>query len=114
MTERKLELTLFDRLVFEVCTKEEKAELIGPEGIPGKLRRKFLPGTVHWFKENQIYHPELLTFDNMYLSGYFACEKYYADILYDLREKIQFPESSNPLNRQLAQEMRECTSSACI
>ena len=110
VTERKLELTLFDRLVFEVCTKEEKAELIGPEGIPGKLRRKFLPGTVHWFKENQIYHPELLTFDNMYLSGYFACEKYYADILYDLREKIQFPESSNPLNRQLAQEMRECTS----
>ena len=110
VTERKLELTLFDRLVFEVCTKEEKAELIGPEGIPGKLRRKFLPGTVHWFKESQIYHPELLTFDNMYLSGYFACEKYYADILYDLREKIQFPPSENPLNQEIETEIRKCQS----
>ena len=42
----------------------------------------------------------------MYISGYFACEKYYSDILYDLREKIQFPVSSNPLNIEMAQEMK--------
>ena len=53
-----------------------------------------------------MYHPELLEFEDMYLTGYFACEKYYADILYDLREKIQFPPSSNPLNREMADRMR--------
>ena len=110
VTERKLELTYFDRLVYETCTGEEKERLIGSDGLSGKLRRKFLPSTVHWFHESKMYHPEILGFEDMYLSGYFACEKYYDDILYDLREKIQFPPSANPLNRELAQEMRGCGS----
>lgn len=109
-TRRNLELAYFDRLVYETCTREEKEALIGSEKMPGKLRRKLLPGTVHRFQESKIYHPEIFTFENMYLSGYFACEKYYADILYDLREKIQFPESSNLLNGQMAKEMQSCTS----
>lgn len=110
VTERKLELDYFDRLVYEVCTEEEKKELIGSSGITGKIRRKILPSTVHWFHETQMYHPEILNFDNMYLSGYFACEKYYGDILYDLREKIQFPSSDNPLNTEFAEKMQESNS----
>lgn len=105
VTKRELELRYFDRLVFETCTAEEKKALIGSDGISGKLRRKLLPFTIHKFQESRMYHPEIFEFENMYLSGYFACEKYYADILYDLREKIQFPPSGNPLNKQLAQEM---------
>ena len=106
VTRRELELRYFDRLVFETCTKEEKEALIGADNILGKLRRKLLPFTIHKFEESKMYHPELLEFENMYLTGYFACEKYYADILYDLREKIQFPPSSNPLNREMADRMR--------
>lgn len=109
-TQRKLELAYFDRLLYEVCTKVEKEILTGGEGIGGKLRRKLLPATVHCFQESKMYHPELLTFENMYISGYFACEKYYADILPDLREKIQFPPGMNPLNDQLALEMKQCQS----
>ena len=110
VTSRNLELTCFDRLVYEVCTKDEKERLIGADGLSGKIRRKLLPSTVHWFHESKMYHPEILSFEDMYLSGYFACEKYYSDILYDLREKIQFPPSVNPLNLEMAQEMRECAS----
>ena len=110
VTERKLELAYFDRLVYETCTEDEKTELIGNDKLTGKLRRKLLPFTVHWFHESKMYHPEILSFDQMYLSGYFACEKYYADILYDLREKIQFPKSDNPLNEQMADKMRSCQS----
>ncbi len=109
-TKRKLELAYFDRLVYEECTKAEREELIGSDGLTGKLRRKLLPSTVRWFHESKMYHPELLDFEDMYLSGYFACEKYYSDILYDLREKIRFPESGNPLNRQMAEEMKNCDS----
>ena len=109
-TSRSLELAYFDRLVYETCTGEEKERLIGSDGLSGKIRRKLLPSTVHWFHETKMYHPEILKFEDMYLSGYFACEKYYGDILYDLREKIQFPPSGNPLNREMAQEMRECPS----
>lgn len=110
VTSRNLELTCFDRLVYETCTREEKEKLTGSDGLLGKLRRKLLPSTIHWFHESKMYHPEILSFEDMYLSGYFACEKYYSDILYDLREKIQFPPSDNPLNPELAQEMRECAS----
>lgn len=110
VTKRKLELNYFDRLIFETCTEDEKVQLIGDSGIAGKLRRKLLPFTVHRFQESKMYHPEILQFDNMYLSGYFACEKYYSDILYDLREKIQFPLSNNPLNRRMDEEIRNCQS----
>ena len=110
VTSRNLELAYFDRLVYETCTREEKERLTGSDGLSGKLRRKLLPSTIHWFHESKMYHPEILSFEDMYLSGYFACEKYYSDILYDLREKIQFPPSDNPLNLELAQEMRECAS----
>lgn len=110
VTRRELELAYFDNLVMETCTREEKNALTGSEGFWGKIRRKVLPFTVHWFHECKMYHPEIFDFDNMYLSGYFACEKYYADILYDLREKIQFPESTNPLNIEMAEKMRSCSS----
>ncbi|MDD6072221.1 MAG: alpha-1,2-fucosyltransferase [Clostridiales bacterium] len=108
LAERELELAYFDRLVYEVCTTEEKEKLIGSAGLAGKLRRKLLPGSVHWFHESQMYHSELLQMEDMYLSGYFACEKYYADILYDLREKIQFPKTDNLENIRMAEEIQSC------
>ena len=110
LTERNLELAYFDRLVYETCTTEDKEALIGSDRLSGKLRRKLFPGTVHWFHESKMYHPEIFQFNNMYLSGYFACEKYYGDILYDLREKIQFPISENLLNGEMAEEMGGCNS----
>lgn len=110
LTPRELELGRFDRLIYEVCTPEEKAELIGSEGYAGKLRRKLFPGKVKWFRESEMYHPEIFDFEDMYISGYFACEKYYGDILYDLREKIQFPPSQNPMNREMEKEIRTCQS----
>lgn len=110
VTGRNLELNYFDGLIYEICTEEEKVLLTGDDGLSGKLRRKLLPFTVHSFKETKMYHPEIFSFDNIYLSGYFACEKYYGDILYELREKIRFPKSENPMNEQFAQEMRNCNS----
>lgn len=107
---RKLELSYFDRLIYEKCTEEEKARLIGSDNLTGKFRRKLAPFTIRHFKENQMYHPEIFAFEDMYVSGYFACEKYYADILYDLRERIQFPPSGNPANEMMMTRMSECES----
>lgn len=107
VTKRTLELDYFEGLDYDVCTAKEKIELIGSDMFLGKLRRKLLPTTVHWFHENRLYHPEVLDFESIYLSGYFACEKYYRDILPVLREKIRFPRSDNPLNEQIAQEMKK-------
>jgi hypothetical protein len=110
LAKRVLELDYFDRLLYEVCTDAEKTRLIGSDNITGRMRRKLMPSTIRRFTEEQMYHPELLRFEDMYVSGYFACEKYYTDILYDLREKIQFPESAEPLNRETAAVMRRSES----
>lgn len=105
-TGRKLELAYFDGLKFKVCTKEEKRELIGADSFPGKIRRKLKPSSVHRFQESKMYHPEIFALKKSYITGYFACERYYADILEDLRKEICFPVRSNPLNQKLAEEMR--------
>ena len=110
VTHRQFALPRFDHMAYECCTDQEKAALIGTDGLAGKLRRKIAPGSIKWFHESLMYHPEIWEFDDMYLSGYFACEKYHADHLEDLKEQIRFPESGNPANRKLAEEMENCRS----
>lgn len=105
VTERRLELACFEGLDYEICSEEEKKTLIGSNGIKGKLRRKLFPQSVHWFHETRMYHPEIFAFRDMYISGYFACEKYYQDLLGKFREEIKFPLSKNSLNQKLAEEM---------
>lgn len=109
-TQRELEIAYFDKLTYEICTEAEREKLIGKKGFWGKLQRKLLPTTIHWFHESQMYHPEIFGFKSMYLSGYFACEKYYGDILPELRKSIHFTPSSNPANKQMAEEICSCRS----
>ncbi|MCL2717295.1 MAG: alpha-1,2-fucosyltransferase [Lachnospiraceae bacterium] len=111
-TKRKLELDFFDQLEYQACTPLEKKKLIGSDSLSGKIRRKLFPFSVHTFQESQIYHPEVLGFKNMYLTGYFACEMYYADILPELRELIHFKPSMNPKNIDIIKEMNNCGSVA--
>jgi hypothetical protein len=106
-TKRRCELNFFDHLPYECCTEKEKTALTGSRGLAGKLRRKLLPQTVHWYKEKQMYDPELLSYRQMYLSGYFACEKYYADILPELRKLIRFPEIADAQKRMANEEILE-------
>ena len=105
VTNRQCELDFFDHLPYESCTEEERTALTGSQGLAGKLRRKLLPQTVHWYKEEQMYDLELLNYRQMYLSGYFACEKYYADILPELREMIRFPEIADARKRMANEEI---------
>lgn len=91
---RKLELNYFDNLTFRKATEAEILKVRGGDGFCAKLMRKIIPGSNHRFYENKMYHPEVLQMDTGYLEGYFAAEKYYADILPVLREKIRFPKCS--------------------
>lgn len=109
-TRRRLELDDLEGISYTACTAQEKQAYVGGAGLSGKLRRNLLPFTVHRFQESAIYHPEIFELEDCYLDGYFACEKYYADILGMLRDEIRFPKSKNPRNEELAQEMRACPS----
>ena len=104
---RSLELSYFNDLPMDICTEAEKKRLAGGEGLGGKLRRKLAPGTVRHFWETDLYHPEIFSFTDMYLTGFWACEKYYADILPQLRKEIVFPSSEEVRNCRTISEMKQ-------
>lgn len=93
LARRELELRLFDKLEFRVCTPKEKEALLGKGNLLGKVARRLNPKGYRHFQESDMYHPEIFTLTDCYLEGHWACEKYYGDILSLLREKIRFPYS---------------------
>lgn len=103
---RRLELHYFPNLGYRTCTKEEKERLTGTGSLADKIKGKLFPAAKKVFCETQMYHPEIFEWDNRYLCGYWACEKYYADIMERLRGKIVFPESMSEENVKLAEQMR--------
>lgn len=87
---RKLELKRFANLPMTICTSEEK-ELFTSRSSIQKVFEKLSLSESKVFNETEMFHKDLFLLDNKYISGYFACEKYYSDILVQLRELLVFP-----------------------
>ena len=97
---RELELEYFGSVSYCVAEPEEIRSILGrlwdeKESFVSKVRRKLLPASAPCFMESDMYHEEIFGLDNKYLVGYWACEKYYADILERLRSEICFPSCAN-------------------
>ena len=107
---RKLELDYFPNVTYQVCSEEEKRELLSNSTIVDKVLAKVFTSRKKVFCETEIYHPEIFEFEDMYLQGYFACQKYYDDIMDTLCQRFTFPESINPENERMANEMQNGTS----
>lgn len=61
-----------------------------------------------YFAESGMYHPEVFRMDDVYLEGYWAAEKYYADILPRLKDKLAFDISGmNPECRAVADLIKQ-------
>ena len=110
---RPLELDAFSGTRLVPCTAFEKQAFLGTDGFFSKLKRK-VAGNPLFFRESLMYHPEIFDMEDGYIQGYFACEKYYADILPALRDQFVFPKSADPenerRNRLLEEEMKETAS----
>jgi hypothetical protein len=108
-------LARFVDLPMKTASGEEIKALLGrqsgePETLVQKLQRKIAPKSAPVFGETKMYHPEIFGWRRKYLVGYWACEKYYADILPSLREDIRFPGTGDGRNRELMRGMEETTS----
>lgn len=88
---RQIEIDRFVGVKYEVCAKEERAQLIGTDDIFGKIHRKLAPKKVKKYVENIKYDPSLLSLKDMYVEGYFACEYYYGDIIDELQKELILP-----------------------
>lgn len=97
LAERELELHYLNGISYQAASPEEIRSVLGrlweeKEKTAAKIKRKLLPASDPCFLENDMYHEEVFRFTDKYLVGYWACEKYYADILEKLRREIRFPE----------------------
>ena len=101
---RKIELDKIRGVKYEVATQRECDELTGGEGLAGKIKRHFFTGLIKSEDENgRDYLDDVMdniikrrAVKDLYLSGYFAAEKYYFDILPLLRNEIKlFDEINN-------------------
>lgn len=105
LAKRELELDFFENLEYKACTEEEKQQVVGNGSLIDKIKGKIFPGTKKIFYETDMYHPEIFEFRDKYLCGYWACEKYYADIEEQLREKIKFPLEGKNENLALSEQI---------
>lgn len=105
---RELELEWLDGLQYEVCTRQERNALRDSSmKLTDRLRRKLTGRKDRTVTETSEYMPAIYDMDNVYLYGFWGCERYYTDILGLLQEKIVFPRggSYEERNRRLIETM---------
>ncbi len=91
LAKRELELRYFMNLPIPECTDEER-DLYLKQNILAKAIYRAFPSLGPRFTESEMYHPEVFELKNKYIEGYFACQKYYDDILPELQNAFVFPE----------------------
>ncbi|SDB47828.1 alpha-1,2-fucosyltransferase [Butyrivibrio sp. INlla16] len=108
LAKRKLELEYFTGLPLPVCSESERARFTD-RSVARKVVEKLVPGMGSRFTESCMYHPEIFELKDKYIEGYFACQKYYDDIMGELQELFVFPthsdEEINIKNMNLMNEM---------
>lgn len=104
---RALELAWLDALQYEVCTTEERNLFLDSSmRWADRVRRKFTGRRDRTVREHADYMPEIFSMDNVYLYGFWGCERYYTEIIPLLQEKIRFPESADTRNQETVEAMR--------
>lgn len=103
---RSLELEWLDSLEYEVCTAKERTLMLDNSmRLQDRIRRKLTGRQNKTVEETREYMPEIYDMDNVYLYGFWNCERYYEDILPLLRQKIRFPKSKDIRNVECMDKM---------
>ena len=110
---RSLELDRFPAIEYDKATSEDRIKLLDNSGLlTAKIRRKLLGRKDKTIRESKEYMPEIFHMDDVYLYGFWNCERYYEDIIPLLQDKLQFPISDDPRNQQCIEQMQK--ENACL
>ncbi len=115
LSPREFELTTFKGVTFEECTKEERDIFLKRNPLQktaGKIAKKLgmrSDENPNVFSETEMYHPEVFELEDKYITGYFACQKYYGDIMEDIQKIFVFPDHPDEIihtrNMSIAERM---------
>lgn len=104
---RKLELNRFPSISYEKATVKDREHLLDNKmTFVARVKRKLFGRRDRTVSETRDYMPEIFTMDDVYLYGFWNCEKYYEDEIQLLQKKIQFPQSDNPKNLACMEQMK--------
>ena len=104
---RECELTLFKDLPIRAADPEEVRKLADGDSFVSRLLRKSGIVKSKQFTESRMYHEDLFSLRDAYVTGYFACNRYYEDIMPELRQLFAFPESADPENAERNRRTKE-------
>ena len=110
LSNRDLELDYFPNISYEICSEEEKKQILGNRNKAVKVLERLGLKAKKLYVEHKMYDENILSMDDMVLEGYFACEGYYADIIPHLQQKLQFPKSENKENEIIGKQIQETQS----
>lgn len=103
---RELELEYFDSLTYQLCSVKQRGKLVDDSrSFFARVRRKLFGPYSKIVRETGDYMPEIFEKEDVYLIGWWNCEKYYKDMIPFLQENIVFPEKYNDKTRQLLWEL---------
>lgn len=84
-------LSVFGIQIPRATWDEINAFTDGSMELTQRIRRKFTGRRAIEYTEEGFYDPKVLTFDSMYLRGSFQSERYFEDIVGEVRKAYQFP-----------------------
>jgi hypothetical protein len=104
---RSLELDLLDGIEYETCTSRERTLFLDNSMKPlDRIRRKIFGRKSRQVTEKGDYMPEIFDMEDVYLYGFWGCERYYTDIIPLLQDKIRFHKSDNEKNEMTIKRVR--------
>lgn len=105
---RELEIGVFG-VQYKSITDREAACIRGygyRDTILDKISYKLKPKKYSIYRDKiEMFQPEILNMDNVYLSGYWQCEKYFSNIRNILLKEFSFPEQAGSRNVDLCKEI---------
>lgn len=104
---RILELNYFSDITYEVATQKEIKEVLGNRNIFIKCLEKLHLKECPLYIEHQMYDPGIFELKNKILEGYWACESYYADRIWDLCKQLEFPSNISDENKRMKEKIQK-------
>ena len=107
---RELELGIFP-VKYREITDKEAANIRGygyKDSIIDKIKHKLMPRNYTVYIDKiEIFQPEVLDMENVYLSGYWQNENYFKDIKEIIRKEFSFSDELYVKNKELCDKMKK-------
>lgn len=108
---RRIGLYEFQNVNLETCTLKERSKFVDDNtSFVSRILRKLRGTNNKIWREIIPYDEAIFDVDNYYMLGYWNCEKYYENMMPELRNVFQFPEKSGEKNEKIIKEMEETNS----